>query len=243
MTIWNDFKTRSRPYRRALGLLLKNRRALFDLGHAREFQFSLFGEDVFLNQRFSDLEKGFYVDVGAFHPVRISNTWLFYSKGWRGINIEPNPEVFPLFDRYRPGDINVNLAVARQAGAVDFHCADEFSGINNGNYLKGGGGEGRNIRVEALPLTDILERHLPQGQAIHFMSVDCEGGDLEVLQSNDWTRFRPGLVLVEEHEDVETSVKAELEKWDYRPVVKLGLTRIYEDMRTTDKEPSSSRNL
>ena len=54
------------------------------------------------------------------------------------------------------------------------------------------------IPVATLPLAEILERHLPPGQAIDFMNVDVEGHDFEVLESNDWKRFRPRIVVVED---------------------------------------------
>jgi hypothetical protein len=54
------------------------------------------------------------------------------------------------------------------------------------------------IPIATLPLADVLERHLPEGQLINFMDVDVEGHDLEVLESNDWKRFRPRLIVVED---------------------------------------------
>ena len=79
--------------------------------------YSQFGEDVVLRVLVGDLKKpGFYVDVGAYHPKHLSNTYYFYKKGWRGINIDPNPKSIKLFNLLRPSDINLNVAIADGGG-------------------------------------------------------------------------------------------------------------------------------
>ena len=69
------------------------------------------GEDMVLYRIFEKQKSGFYVDIGAYHPKRFSNTYFFYKRGWRGINIEPNPEAIKLFKKYRVGDINLEMGV------------------------------------------------------------------------------------------------------------------------------------
>ena len=80
-------------------ILIEIRNKLFD-GFALK-SYSQEGEDMVLSRIFSDKNKGFYVDVGAHHPIRFSNTYKFYKLGWHGINIEPNPDSFNLFTMYR----------------------------------------------------------------------------------------------------------------------------------------------
>ena len=79
---------------------------------------SQFGEDKFLEAHFFNQATGFYVDVGGFHPYMYSNTYLFYRKGWHGINIEPNPASFPAFLKHRRRDINLQLAISRWRARV-----------------------------------------------------------------------------------------------------------------------------
>lgn len=146
---------------------------------------------------------GFYVDVGAFAPKQFSNTYYFYRQGWRGINIDASPGSMKVFKRARPRDINIEAAVSNKEITLDFYTwgtptvvntlspdhAKEFTTI-----LKK---EPTIVRVKARTLQSILDEHLPVGKQIDFLSVDAEGHDLEVLQSNNWTKYRPFLVIVE----------------------------------------------
>lgn len=162
------------------------------------------GEDMVLSRIFSDKNKGFYVDVGAHHPMRFSNTYTFYKLGWRGINIEPNPDSFNLFTRYRPRDINLNYGVAIDNGNLEYHMFNESalntfdsevlkSRITNTPYK-----HVKTIHIDVMPLADVLKQHIPDNLKIDFLSIDVEGLDLEVLKSNDWLKFRPSWVLVEQ---------------------------------------------
>lgn len=161
------------------------------------------GEDMILRRIFEARRVGFYVDVGAHHPRRFSNTHFFYRRGWRGINIEPNPHAVREFRAVRSRDINLELGVSLRPGSLRYHLFDEpalntfdekvvESRLAGTPYRIVG-----TVDVAVEPLGSILARHLPAGQEIDFLSIDVEGFDLAVLQSNDWTRFRPYCVLVE----------------------------------------------
>ena len=166
--------------------------------------FSSAGEDMILRHILgSDKMNGFYVDVGAFHPTLFSNTYFFYLNGWQGINIEARPGSKKLFDKVRPRDINLEVAVSREQGEMTYYFIGEDSAMNSFSpdflrriqmleHVRA------KISVPAVPLADILERHLPKGQSIDFLNVDVEGHDFEVLESNDWQRFRPKLIVVED---------------------------------------------
>lgn len=168
--------------------------------------FSSAGEDMILRHLLgSDRMSGFYIDVGAFHPTRGSNTYFFYLNGWRGINVEARPDSKKLFDKVRPRDTNLEIGVSRERGEMTYYFIAEDSPMNSFSpeflkqiemleHVK------ETIAIPTLPLAHILERHLPQGQAIDFMNVDVEGHDLEVLESNDWQRFRPKVIVVEDEE-------------------------------------------
>src|SRR5690348_9855363 len=83
------------------------------------------GEDLVLRRFLNDVAQGFYVDVGAHHPRRFSNTHLFYRAGWSGINLEPNPEAQDLGAKCRPRDINLQMGVDEQSGVLKYHRFDE----------------------------------------------------------------------------------------------------------------------
>ncbi len=161
------------------------------------------GEDLVLLRIFDGYSSGFYVDIGAHHPQRFSNTWLFYQLGWTGINVEPNPAVIDLFRRERPRDINLQVGVSDEPGTLTYIEFDDPA-LNTFDSELGALRERttqyhvvNRIGVPVRTLCELLETHLPAGQCIDFLTVDVEGYDFRVIQSNDWTRFRPAYVLVE----------------------------------------------
>lgn len=160
------------------------------------------GEDLLLAQLFAGQRRGFYVDVGAHHPLRFSNTYLLYRSGWNGINLDATPGSMARFRRLRPRDQNLELAVAEAPGTLLLHrfadpALNTFDAGLAAAHVARGLVELAPQPVEALPLATILERHLPPGTSIDLLSVDVEGLDMAVLRSNDWARFRPRCVLVE----------------------------------------------
>ena len=162
------------------------------------------GEDIVLKRIFSGQSTGFYVDVGAHHPMRFSNTYSFYKLGWRGINIEPNPDSFNLFAKYRPRDINLNYGIAKIKGNLEYYMFDEPAlntfdvEVLNSRKLNTQYKHIKTILIEVMALSNVLKEFIPEGTKIDFLSIDVEGLDLEVLMSNDWQKYRPNWVLVEQ---------------------------------------------
>lgn len=161
------------------------------------------GEDMILRRMFEGEGSGFYVDVGAHHPFRFSNTCYFHRRGWRGINIDANPAAIDEFRRHRPSDINLCVGIAKASGKLVFHrfnepALDTFDSqlAAERAALPGCQLVGKR-EIAVMPLSHILARHLPDGVEIDFLSIDVEGLDLDVLKSNDWRRFRPRILLVE----------------------------------------------
>ena len=164
--------------------------------------FSQEGEDRLLARYFGGSGSGFYIDVGAHHPFIYSNTQIFYDNGWRGINIDALPGSMRPFARFRPRDINLEIAIGQTRSVSKFYVFnvpalntfdEELARSRDNAPFK----IERVIEIPLLPLAEILDEHLPAGTDIDFLSVDVEGWDLEVLKSNDWTRFRPKVVLAE----------------------------------------------
>lgn len=147
--------------------------------------------------------EGFYFDVGAYSPKQYSNTYLFYKLGWRGINIEATPGSIARFRRIRPRDISIEALVSDRESEVEFYWWDmpgsenAFSPVRAAQVTPALGREPNVSRIKSVSLAKLLDKHLPPNQLIDFMSVDVEDHDLEVLQSNNWERYRPEIVPVE----------------------------------------------
>lgn len=163
------------------------------------------GEDRILKRIFENRRSGFYIDVGAHHPKRFSNTFLFYKEGWRGINIDAMPGSMQLFSKIRHRDINLELGVGEDMGSLDYYIFNEpaLNGFSQRlSQLRHDNPHNpyRIIdikKIEIQPLSVILDKCLPVGQEIDFMSIDVEGWDFEVIRSNNWEKYRPRYLLTE----------------------------------------------
>jgi FkbM family methyltransferase len=170
----------------------------------RQDCYSQEGEDLVLARIFEGRNDGFYVDVGACHPFRFSNTWLLYRRGWRGINIDATPNSMEEFRRERPRDINLQYFVSSSEASRRFFIMNEPA-LNSASKelvdLRSRAGSRyhlvETVTVESRSLAHILDENLPHGQAIDLLSVDVEGFDLDVLKSNDWIRYRPAIIIAE----------------------------------------------
>jgi len=160
------------------------------------------GEDLLLERMFGRRKQGFYVDVGAHHPVRFSNTYLLYRRGWRGINIDAMPGSMDMFRRLRPLDINLESAIGLGDARLTYYVFKEkalntFDKVLAEERMRSGRALASKLEIRTRPLADLLGEHVPTMQRIDVLSVDVEGLDLDVLKSNDWQRVRPRVVIVE----------------------------------------------
>lgn len=187
--------------RKVKSALFSLRERLFDPHSIKSY--SQEGEDVILRRIFDTRAPGFYVDVGAHHPHRFSNTNYFYQCGWQGINVEPNPDAVRAFKAFRRRDINVQCGISDAEGRMTYYKFNDPAlntfdealmedRLRNTPYKLVG-----QIEVPVRRLDGLFDEVLPPGQAIAFMSIDVEGLDLRVLRSNDWSKYRPRIVLAE----------------------------------------------
>ncbi len=201
-----------KKYIKSLRYLLESRT---DFLWKKEF-YSQFGEDSvlfsFLEERrldsaasseIKEKKTGFYVDVGACAPKQFSNTYFFYKKGWRGINIDATPGSMRIFNKIRKRDINIETAVSDTNQDLAFYTwgvhelTNTFSPENAELFAKKFGKEPEKIILKTQRLEQILDTHLPKGQSIDFITVDAENHNLEVLRSNNWIKYCPQFVVVE----------------------------------------------
>lgn len=162
--------------------------------------FSQKGEDVIIENQFGSKLNGFYVDIGAFHPIQHNNTYKFYLKGWTGINIEPHPFQYDKFVKNRPRDNNLNIGISSQKGRMVFHAfstgaLSTFSKTIAVNYQKIGYKESFQKRIEVSTLKEVFDKYITKN--IDFMSIDVEGMELQVLKGNDWIKYKPKIICIE----------------------------------------------
>lgn len=186
--------------------------------------FSQNGEDILIDNLLGNRKSGFYVDVGAYNPTRLSNTKRFYTRGWMGINIEPDPRKIKKFYKSRPKDINLNIGVANKNSKLVYF---EFEPNTLSTFSKVAAKEYQEKRfrlvgtseIKVSKLSNIFQEYC-KDKEIDFLSVDAEGYDLEVLKSNDWKKYKPRLVCVESNPLTDSDLEKLLVKVGYRKVCK-----------------------
>ena len=157
-------------------------------------------EDYHLARAFEGQASGFYIDVGAGHPVADNVSCWFYLEGWRGIVVEPQRQLVELYPLVRPRDIAVPKLLGRASGEVDFHVVERLNGFSSifpehaRNAQKFGAGF-RTCRMPMTTLAAVCEEH--EVETIDFLKVDVEGAEADVLAGGDFRRFRPRVVLLE----------------------------------------------
>jgi hypothetical protein len=174
-----------------------------------------FKEKVFLNkssysQDKSDLEvkkfflkknKGFFIDVGCFHPTRMNNTYLLYKKGWRGINIDLSQFSIDLFNYFRPEDTNIKSAISDKNGHAKLYYQKNFSVISTlKKELAKERFQGpiKEKIISTSTLNTIIDNSKFKDIPIDFLSIDAEGLDEKILKSFNFKKFRPKLICAED---------------------------------------------
>lgn len=164
------------------------------------------GEDILLKRIFEYRninEGGFYIDIGAHHPMRFSNTYFFYKRGWNGLNIDATPQSMVAFNEMRERDINLEFAVSNKEEKLVYYMFNEpaLNSFDKNLSMQRNNIPHYNIvqelEITTIRLDQILDQYLSIDQEIDFLSIDVEGFDFEVLQSNDWNKYRPKVVLIE----------------------------------------------
>ncbi len=159
--------------------------------------YAQYNEDVILAALLHEVNKGFYVDVGANHEEYHSVTKYFYDRGWNGINIEPIPRLIEGFTKKRPRDTNLNIAVSNQKGSLKFREYPEHDGLSTFSkpLQEHANLPHKDYMVKVDSLANILNEH--SVGKIDFLKIDVEGYEAEVLKSNNWLKHRPTVICIE----------------------------------------------
>ena len=192
--------------------------------------YSQFGEDKILYEIISKkLKKGFYVDVGCFHPKKYSNTYMLYKRGWRGVNIDMEKDKIETFDIARPNDFNFLGAVSDKIEKVKIFRNQKFgvSSTLNKNMINKENIIDESV-IETCTLDYILNLSPFKNKEIDLLNIDTEGNDLKVLKSLNFNIYKPKIIIIETHlKDIDKILVSEPYKFLINKSYKLSSWNIY----------------
>ena len=237
---------------RSLRFLLNSRNPflrkvyLFYNIYLRNFKYlnggSQFNEDIYLNSFFKKDYKGKFVDLGCFHPTRDNNTYRFYKKNWRGINIDLNPITIELFDFFRSKDININCAISDKRTLKKMYFVDNLSPLNtlDQNHLKFlkknflfKKKDFKEKKIKTENFNNILKKH--NFYKVDFLNIDLEGLEYEVIKSINFKKFKINLICIEilDHNKISKNkskkIRQILKKNNFKCLKKIGVNSIFKN--------------
>jgi len=157
--------------------------------------YSQFGEDLFIENFFSNKHNGIYVDIGCYHPIKYSNTAKLFNKGWRGYNIDINQTSIDFFKIVRPRDKNIHTFLSNDSKKkIKYYSGGLFdarNSISRAHLINCG------IKkiYEEYVISEKFDNLL--NEKFDFLNIDCEGSDFEVLKLIDLIRFEQALICIE----------------------------------------------
>jgi FkbM family methyltransferase len=181
-------------------------------GHADQkfghITYSQSGEDLMILNlcKMMGLDKPSYLDIGAHHPINISNTALLYERGSRGVNVEANPNLMGAFYEHRPLDVNLNFGVVittTQSDCIPFYLVDKYSGLNSflSESIEAHGFQWSDkIYVPTITIMNLIHDHC-NDQFPDILFTDIEGLDAAVLDSSLVKESHPKIVCSELRHD------------------------------------------
>lgn len=183
--------------------------------------FSQFGEDlaaVSILQSVKHEGPVNYVDIGCFQPIKYSNTYFHYVRGGSGIVVDMDETYRSEFERLRPRDHYIPALVSESTQAL---CVNANGRPNNRIISNTSKQTGRLVNPQTL--AELLDKNWPKDKPISLLDVDCEGHDLEVIKSNDWIKYRPKVVIVEDFSnELISPVEKYMKEIGYRSIARLG---------------------
>ena len=162
--------------------------------------YAMDGEDTAISVFNKKKDKGFYVDIGAHHPIQRNNTHLLFKKGWEGINIDVNQLSIELFNFLRPNDLNLQIAVSDENGEISLFYQKKFSQLNTTDKeiaKENFQGNFQEKKVKCQTIQNILDNSKFKNKKIDFLNIDVEGAELKVLKTLNFAIYNPSLICIE----------------------------------------------
>lgn len=163
--------------------------------------FSQEGEDIITRKIFKNKRKGFFVDVGAHHPIKFSKTFYMYLfKNWNGINIDTQPGSMKAFKLLRKDDVSLEKAISDKKETLVFYS---FKKSTNNTFLKDNLLKENKIvkktKIKTNTLTEVLDEYLnKKNKDIDYINIDVEGFDYQVIKSLNLKKYKPTLIIIED---------------------------------------------
>lgn len=163
------------------------------------------GEDIVLGSIFKGIKNGFYVDIGAHHPKRYSNTLKLYKNGWTGLNVDANPLSIEEFKKYRKRDENILAGIGASAEILTYHmfadpAVNTFSVQDAEKWKKSKWNTYLGHRdIKAVSLNSLLDKYVTKNTKIDYLNIDIEGLDLQVIKTLNWEKYSPTVISIEDH--------------------------------------------
>jgi FkbM family methyltransferase len=212
---------------------------LFPRNKFTKESYSQEGEDVLIERIMWNVpNEGFYIDIGAHHPIKFSNTYMFYKKGWRGINLDAMPGSMKEFNKLRPRDINLEIPISDKKEKLTYYIfnypelnsfvkdnVDEWNGRGDIKVVE-------EISLTTMTIIEVLQKYANGIQKIDLLSIDIEGMDIRVLKTIDFNCYDIKMILIEEgHKNIEKTIQGEtyifLKSKGYELTSKLWHTSLY----------------
>lgn len=193
------------------------------------YSFSQEGEDMILDNLLEFKKKGFYIDIGAYHPLQFSNTMRFYQRGWHGLNIDAMPGSMKLFNRLRPRDINLEAGLSSSEGEMTYYIFKEkalntFDASGLERLRQAGFVPIKKMTVKTYTIMQVLDKYVDKNQEIDFMDIGVEGFDEKVILQMNFDKYRPNIIMLEKQGMSDNPV---LENNGYKLAALTGRTAIY----------------
>jgi FkbM family methyltransferase len=192
-------------------------------------------EDAILDAYFKDVKNGFYIDIGANHPIHDSITKHFYSHGWTGVNVEPIEDLHKLLLEDRPLDTNLQVGISSKRATLTLRqytntglstFSDNVKSEHSHEINEKTDGF-KDVKIKTITLKDLFEKYVPDGRTVHFLKIDVEGLENDVIISNDWKKNRPEIICIEVNHTTDEAWRAVLSKNKYELAYFDGLNEYY----------------
>lgn len=167
-----------------------------------QLTYSQEGEDIIIEKYFHNLKEGYFIDIGAYHPYKYSNTYKLSMKGWNGINIEPGRTNYRLFQLARRNDINLNIGIGYNIYSCKYYVfEDEALNSYNINNYKAVINSKQSMfshfeYTKIVSISEVFKKYIKK-RKINLLNIDTEGTSFKILRSVDLNKYNINMIVIE----------------------------------------------